>query len=160
MLSLESKCSTLSLVESWIHIPHFNYCWIRTCSLKALRQLVWRLLLRSKNVLDWKKCPISMFSEVFSPYKHVLAALFRHCYSSKLFCTYFDWTLEYLSLGKRSEESTKTKEINFPTTNGYFRVITFQTFDIASFPEWGKQREKDYFKSLNNMIKANLTKAR
>ena len=27
-------------------------------SLKALRQLVWRLLLRWKNVLDWNKCPI------------------------------------------------------------------------------------------------------
>ena len=45
--------------------------------LKTLWQLVWRLLLRWKNVLDWKKCPISMFSEIFSPYKHVLAALFR-----------------------------------------------------------------------------------
>ena len=46
-------------------------------SLKALRQLVWRLLLRWKNDLDWKKCPISMFSQIFSLYEHVLAALFR-----------------------------------------------------------------------------------
>ena len=30
-----------------------------------------------KNVLDLKKCPISMLSEIFSPYKHVSAALFR-----------------------------------------------------------------------------------
>ena len=45
--------------------------------LKTLRQLVWRLLQRWKNALDWKKCPISMFSEISSPCKHVLAALFR-----------------------------------------------------------------------------------
>ena len=32
---------------------------------------------RWKNALDWKKWPISMFSEIFSPYMHVLAALFR-----------------------------------------------------------------------------------
>ena len=45
--------------------------------LKALRQLVWRLLLRRKNAFDWKTCSMSIFSEILSPYKHVLAALFR-----------------------------------------------------------------------------------
>ena len=30
-----------------------------------------------KSTLDWKTYSISMFSEFFSPYKHVLAALFR-----------------------------------------------------------------------------------
>ena len=45
--------------------------------LKALNQLVWRLPLRWKNALDWKICSISIFSEIFSPCKHVLAALFR-----------------------------------------------------------------------------------
>ena len=30
-----------------------------------------------KSVIDWNKCPISIFSEIFSPYKHVLAASFR-----------------------------------------------------------------------------------
>ena len=49
----------------------------KVSTLKRLRQLVWRLLLRSKNVPDWKKCPISMFSEIFSRYKHALTALFR-----------------------------------------------------------------------------------
>ena len=45
--------------------------------LKALRQLVWRFLQKWKNALDWKKCRILMFSEIFSPYGHVLASLFR-----------------------------------------------------------------------------------
>ena len=45
--------------------------------LKTLKQLVWRLPLRWKNALDWKICSISILSEGFSPYKHVLAALFR-----------------------------------------------------------------------------------
>ena len=30
-----------------------------------------------KNALGLKTCPILMFSEIFSPYRHVLAALFR-----------------------------------------------------------------------------------
>ena len=30
-----------------------------------------------KNALDGKTCSMSMFSEIFSPYKHVLAALSR-----------------------------------------------------------------------------------
>ena len=30
-----------------------------------------------KNALDWKTYSMSMFSESFSPYKHVLAVLFR-----------------------------------------------------------------------------------
>ena len=30
--------------------------------LKALRQIVWSLLLRWKNALDWKTCSTSMFS--------------------------------------------------------------------------------------------------
>ena len=30
-----------------------------------------------KKASDWKTCLISMFSEIFSPYKLVLAALFR-----------------------------------------------------------------------------------
>ena len=30
-----------------------------------------------KNALDQKTCLISMFSGIFSPYNHVLAALFR-----------------------------------------------------------------------------------
>ena len=29
-----------------------------------------------KNALDWRKC-LSIFSEIFSPYQHLLAALFR-----------------------------------------------------------------------------------
>ena len=45
--------------------------------LKALNQLVWRLPLRWKNALDWKICSISIISEIFCPYKHVLAGLFR-----------------------------------------------------------------------------------
>ena len=32
---------------------------------------------KTKKILDWKTCPISMFSEIFSPYKLVAAALFR-----------------------------------------------------------------------------------
>ena len=46
-------------------------------SVKALKQLMCRLLVRWKNALEWKKCSISMFSQIFSPYNHVLAALFR-----------------------------------------------------------------------------------
>ena len=36
--------------------------------LKTMRQLVWRLLLRWKSALGWKTYPISMSSEIFSPY--------------------------------------------------------------------------------------------
>ena len=63
---LKSGDSTGSCLWLWLNFH-----------LKALRQLVWRLLQRWKNPLDWKKCPISMFSEISSPCKHVLAALFR-----------------------------------------------------------------------------------
>ena len=44
---------------------------------KALKQLVWRLPLRWKNASYWKTCSMSMFSQIFRPYKHVLVALFR-----------------------------------------------------------------------------------
>ena len=30
-----------------------------------------------KNALRWKTCSISIFSEIFSPYNYVLAALLR-----------------------------------------------------------------------------------
>ena len=74
---IQSKCSTharilkittlvnsgvmnwfLIIVESSIILIYFY--------LKALRQLVWRLLLWWKNALDWKTCSISMLSEIFS----------------------------------------------------------------------------------------------
>ena len=54
--------------------------------LKALKQLVWRLLVGWKNTLDLKTCSISIFSEIFSPDKHVLAALFRKKKSTFLAC--------------------------------------------------------------------------
>ena len=45
--------------------------------LKALKQLVWGLLVMWKNALNWKTCSISMFSEILSPHKNVLAPLFK-----------------------------------------------------------------------------------
>ena len=63
---------------------------------KALRQLVWRTLLWWKNDLDSRTWLISMFSEVFSSYEHVLAALsekqeakFPCLYSRISFCCHF-----------------------------------------------------------------------
>ena len=51
----------------YVHITNINDETLYLGSLKALRQLVWRLLLRQKkNALDWKTCSISMFSEIFS----------------------------------------------------------------------------------------------
>ena len=35
-----------------------------------------KIATKMKNVLDWKKDPISIFSEIFGPYKHILEALF------------------------------------------------------------------------------------
>ena len=75
--SIKVQVTTKDIKKAWHEIPQCLRHNMQMISLKAMRQLVWRLLLRWKNVLDWKKCPISMFSEIFSPYKHVLAALFR-----------------------------------------------------------------------------------
>ena len=80
--------------------------------LKRLRQLVWRLLLRWKNVLDWRKCPISMFSEIFSPDEHVLATLFkeiRNQLSSLVIPSKFMlpfWNLQKLTIFYRTAKST------------------------------------------------------
>ena len=73
------KCFSLNfgIRFSLIVYVYGSDLFMRVYVLKALRQLVWRLLLRWKNVLDWKKCPISMLSEIFNPYKHVLVAIFR-----------------------------------------------------------------------------------
>ena len=79
--TLWKKVTLISKVTLIGHGSYENFsflCMVIAFSfLKMLRQLVWRLILRWKNVLDWKKCQISMYSEVFSPYKHALAALFR-----------------------------------------------------------------------------------
>ena len=94
-------------------------------TLKALRQLVWRdqkmLLLRWNYVLDWKKFPISMFSEIFSPYKHLLAVLFkkqeinfpRFLVIASRFMLPF-WNIQKLTVFYRTAKSTVTGSLNLP----------------------------------------------
>ena len=65
-----TRNSFVKYYMSLIKIKDFNV-------LKALRQLVWRNLLRWKDDLDWKTCLISMFSKILIPYERVLAVLSR-----------------------------------------------------------------------------------
>ena len=53
-----------------------NIFWSPTC--KSAKATCVKIATEiKKNVLHWKKCPISIFSKIFIPYKHILAALFR-----------------------------------------------------------------------------------
>ena len=45
--------------------------------LKGAQETCMEIAIEMQNALDWKTCPISMFCEIFSPYKYVLAALFK-----------------------------------------------------------------------------------
>ena len=55
--------------NKWTKLSH-KTCKCAEVTRKEIATEIW------KNALAWMTYPISMFSEVFSPYKHVLAALF------------------------------------------------------------------------------------
>ena len=126
-LVVKASCSQIILYIlhfAWFPIPIFKInLAISTFGnfLKALRQLVWRLLLRWKtdddDILDWKKCPISMFSEIFSPYKHVLAALFRSLLSSLVIPSKFVlpfWNFQKLTIFYRNAKYTLAGSLKLP----------------------------------------------
>ena len=89
--------------------------------LKALKQIVWRLLVRWKNSLDWKTCSIlisiSCVSSIISEIRNQLSSL---VIPNKFMLPF--WNLQNITIFFRTAKSTIAVFLKFPYPNSTFNV--------------------------------------
>ena len=71
------KLKAFFITSKWLPMKHFLEDFMEEPDFKGGEATCLDTVTEMKNVLDWTTCLISMFSELFSPYEHALAALFR-----------------------------------------------------------------------------------